>query len=251
MGTRPSGDLTRSILRGLHARVHLRALLFDYGGTLDGDDHWGARFARLYRDAELDVAPSLLRDAFERAEAAVYAEPDVNRASLRQVIDLHVRIQLEALDCRRPALQRVLVDRFVADSEAALARHRALLGTFAARFKLGVVSNFYGNVERILTDAGLAPLLSAIVDSAVVGMAKPEPRIFTYALHALGTAAAETLHVGDSYGHDVLGARRAGLHTAWLTADAEAPTDGIADLRCRTLTDFPAHLSTFAAGPMS
>jgi putative hydrolase of the HAD superfamily len=57
-----------------------------------------------------------------------------------------------------------------------------------------------------------APLhLHFVVDSNVVGISKPDPRIFALGLQAAGTAPEETVHVGDSYFVDVIGARQAGL----------------------------------------
>ena len=54
--------------------------------------------------------------------------------------------------------------------------------------------------------------MGVIVDSAVVGVAKPDPRIFGFALDALGVPAGHTvLHVGDSLRYDVAGALAAGL----------------------------------------
>lgn len=88
----------------------------------------------------------------------------------------------------------------------------------AAGIPLAVVSNADGTVDQILSDAGVCqvgpgPLtpVAIIVDSGAVGVAKPDPAIFTPALDALGSEAARTLHVGDSVHYDVGGARAAGL----------------------------------------
>jgi putative hydrolase of the HAD superfamily len=112
-----------------------------------------------------------------------------------------------------------LAAEFVRRSAAALTASRAALGRLAPRYRLGVVSNFYGNVARILADAGIAPLLTVIADSTRVGVMKPDRRIFEHALAALDVAPAYVLHVGDSYERDVCAARALGLRTAWLVAD--------------------------------
>lgn len=94
-----------------------------------------------------------------------------------------------------------------ADPEAAgvLRRLRARgLGT-------GVVSNSNGSVRGILEELGLAGHLDFILDSTVVGVEKPDPRIFRLALEAARVAPAEAVYVGDLYSVDVLGARGAGL----------------------------------------
>ncbi len=86
----------------------------------------------------------------------------------------------------------------------------------AAGLHLVVVSNSDGSIERKLREAGLRDLLDAVVDSRLVGAEKPDPEIFRHALAQTGRAAARTLHVGDLYSIDVVGARSAGLHAALL-----------------------------------
>jgi putative hydrolase of the HAD superfamily len=66
-------------------------------------------------------------------------------------------------------------------------------------------------VRTALERAGLAEQLGFVIDSSVVGVTKPDPRIFALGLEAAGTAAAETIYVGDSYFVDVVAARAAGL----------------------------------------
>lgn len=85
-----------------------------------------------------------------------------------------------------------------------------------AGLALVVVSNSDGSVERGLTDQGLRGLLDAVFDSQVVGFEKPDPRIFEHALARAGAQPERTLHVGDMYGADVVGARAAGIHAVLL-----------------------------------
>ena len=92
--------------------------------------------------------------------------------------------------------------------------------------RLAVVSNSNGTVARLLEHLDLARWLDAVVDSAVVGFEKPDPRIFRHAADLLGVEPAEAVHVGDLYSVDVLGARAAGVRAilldpagAWKLAD--------------------------------
>lgn len=86
---------------------------------------------------------------------------------------------------------------------------------------LAIVSNADGSVDQILRNAGVCQTgpgefvaMTVIVDSGALGVAKPDPAIFTPALAALGSEAARTLHVGDSVHYDVVGAEAAGLMAA-------------------------------------
>ncbi len=106
---------------------------------------------------------------------------------------------------------------------AALARLRA------AGLRLGVVSNSDGRVEAALEAAGLRRYFDVVLDSALVGVEKPDPAIFHAALEALGVRPDEALYVGDLYEVDVVGARAAGVEAVLLCGSDRA------EHRCRTV----------------
>ncbi len=87
--------------------------------------------------------------------------------------------------------------------------------TFAALramgLRLGIVSNADGKVQAVLNQLELAPFFSCIIDSKIVGVEKPDPAIFQYALQTLSLPAENCVYVGDHYDRDVTGARNAGL----------------------------------------
>lgn len=87
-----------------------------------------------------------------------------------------------------------------------------------------VVSNWDVSLHGVLRDTGLAPLLDAVLTSAEVGVAKPDPAIFALAL-ARGRCAdpAAALHVGDSVEHDIAGALAAGMRAALVVGEAPQP----------------------------
>ena len=220
-----------------------RAILFDYGGTLDGPaSHWLVRFLQLYRDAGLALTFERFREAFDHATRCGYRDATVATFDLPALVEFHVARQLEHLGLSVPAVAVQVVHDFVRASRAALADSRAVLGRLYGRVALGVVSNFYGNLERILADAGFAVLLDTIIDSARVGVSKPDPAIFALALQQVDCEPAEALYVGDSFEKDVVGARGAGLRSAWLVGAAEPPCRApeLVDVRLRTLAELEA-----------
>jgi putative hydrolase of the HAD superfamily len=99
----------------------------------------------------------------------------------------------------------------------------ALRALHATGVKLAIVSNSDGTVEERLAENAICQVgegpgvpVSIVVDSAVVGVAKPDPGIFRFALDAAGVAPEATLYVGDTVGADVVGARAAGLRPIHL-----------------------------------
>lgn len=97
--------------------------------------------------------------------------------------------------------------------------------------KIGLISNtgFTSGpaYRQLLSLYGWDQLLDGVMLSNEVGLAKPNVAIFTRCLNALGVAASDALHVGDSLQHDVLGGQRAGLATVWLNIEGSATPSGI------------------------
>jgi HAD superfamily hydrolase (TIGR01509 family) len=96
-----------------------------------------------------------------------------------------------------------------AEVPAALDRLRA------AGRRLVVVSNANGTLHAHFERLGLAERFDVLIDSCDEGFEKPDPRLFQVALERSGARAETTLHAGDFYHIDVVGARAAGLE-AWL-----------------------------------
>ena len=89
--------------------------------------------------------------------------------------------------------------------------HDGVTAVVAAGYQVAVVSNADGHVKDDLGAAGFGDLFEVIIDSTVVGVSKPDPAIFEYALAALGVEASEAWYVGDSPLFDLGGAEAAGL----------------------------------------
>ena len=95
---------------------------------------------------------------------------------------------------------------------------------------MGVVSNFYGNLENILAEADLTRFFGVIADSTRVGIFKPDLGIFIAALQQLDATPAETAMVGDSLSKDCVPARALGITTIWLRhSDADGGNYGAID----------------------
>lgn len=83
-------------------------------------------------------------------------------------------------------------------------------------YPMVLVSNFYGNINQVLKDAGLKGYFKKVIESAVVGVRKPNPAIFALGVCALDLPASQVLVVGDTYSKDIVPAHQLGCHTLWL-----------------------------------
>jgi FMN phosphatase YigB (HAD superfamily) len=199
------------------------ALLFDFGGTLDTDGvHWCEKFWDLYRAAQVSVDRAAFDQAYLAAERELGRRAPLQHVGLAALLEMQVGLQMSALAALRPGFKRLPAQeaRICAqaneDVEATLVRARSLIEHLRYRYRIGVVSNFYGNLEEVLRDLRLAPWIAVAVDSARVGVSKPDPRIFALALEGLGVPAARCLVIGDAYDRDVVPAKSLGCRTVWL-----------------------------------
>ena len=117
---------------------------------------------------------------------------------------------------------------------------RPALERFAARFRLATLSNGNADLESI----GLAPLFAVMLNAERLGIAKPHPRAFAALARELGCAPRQMLYVGDDPQADVIGARAAGLRTAWVNRRGAAWPDvgPRADLEIASFGDLEAAL---------
>jgi HAD superfamily hydrolase (TIGR01509 family) len=199
------------------SRHGLRAVLFDAGNTLVFLD-----YARLAEGVSAALGLSLTAVVLEQHATAaarameLAAGTDQERAAAYlEALFLLSGVPAQRLGEVRGCVgwmhqERHLWSAVAAGSRESLARLRA------AGFRLGVVSNSDGRVEQALQAAGLRPYFDVVVDSALIGVEKPDPRIFHAALTALGVAPEEALYVGDLYEIDVVGARAAGIEAVLL-----------------------------------
>ena len=209
------------------------AVLFDFGGTLDADGApWKERFFRLYRDEGVMMAPEQFDPLFYSVDDALVGAVPPTLSFRETVLRLSEGVGA-ALGVRDRALAARIASRFVEDARERLRQNRRVLEALGRRYRLGVVSNFYGNLATVCEEAGIRPFFTAVVDSGRSGYLKPDPRIFHQAVEELGVDHSRAMFVGDSLPRDMAGARAVGIPHIWITAPTPhgkrpcCPEDGV------------------------
>jgi putative hydrolase of the HAD superfamily len=217
--------------------LKIQAVLFDFGGTLDGDGvNWLDRFYALYAATDLSLPRDRIRYAFDFAEAQALRDPAMRFARLDEMLQRHVRLQFSDFGIENAAVENQIVSNFAAAVRAAAARNESLLAKLnRAGFRLGVISNGCGNTASLCDDLGFAKHLALVLDSHCIGVSKPDPQFFRYAADQLAIAPARVLMVGDSLGRDIRPAKQIGMRTVWLSQEATA--DPAADFHISQLAE--------------
>jgi putative hydrolase of the HAD superfamily len=227
----------------------LRAVLFDWGGTLMNDE-WseeialeghtaglaalarddlpdGAAFTRYLQEHEAELFPRATED-----------EIDIAAVMGRSFFDHGVELTDDDIRLFLQAAQDVWSSYYALASST-----HALLEALRERgLRLALVSNTASPgwlLEPILERQGLTARVDAVVVSSEVGKRKPHPAIFERALRELGVDATDALFVGDRLEADVAGASRVGMRTVqalWFRAD-EGPAGVEPDFQAFTQMD--------------
>jgi len=210
-----------------------RAILLDALGTLLELAPPGPELRAALGRRGIDVKPAAA-DRAMGAEIAYYKDHLMAGADHRGVIALRRRCA-EVLAAALPdEVRRTLA---LEDIEAAMLEAlrfapydevpEALRALRAEGLRLVVVSNWDRSLHDVLHAAGLSSHLHGVLTSAEVGVAKPDPAIFSRALSVAGAPASAVLHVGDRLDEDVAGARAAGIEPVLVVRDGRTPPAGV------------------------
>lgn len=195
-----------------------KGYIFDYGGTLDtGGQHWGMLLWHAFERHQVPVSESQFRDAY------VYAERTLGKNKIIQPTDtflqtLKKKVQLELTYLNNESYTDAIVSDVYERTKSQTALSRRVLMQMKAS-PMVLVSNFYGNISVVLQEFGLDGIFAEVIESAVVGIRKPDPQIFLLGVDALGMKPEEVTVVGDSLEKDIIPAKRAGCHTVWLKGE--------------------------------
>ena len=204
--------------------------LFDYGGTLDtGGQHWGKVLWHAYERHKMPFNEQQFREAYVHAERTLGKNPIIQSAdTFRKTLETKVRLQLEFLGTYDDDSLQSILDDVYTIAVRQTAHSSKILLKLKSHCPLVLVSNFYGNLSTVLREFGLDGIFETVVESAVVGVRKPDPRIFLMGVEALGLPPSKVTAVGDSLEKDVIPARQVGCRTVWLQGETWTPYDSSA-----------------------
>ena len=203
--------------------MEIKGIIFDYGGTLDSRGvHWSEVLWNGYQQAGVPIDKETFRNAYVEGERALAREriilPQDNFLTLlRKKVELEISFLPEQPD-NPTRLSWIDSIATYCDNAArsCIDEAKPVLEKLHERYPMMLVSNFYGNIDEVLRDYGIRHLFKGIIESAVVGVRKPNPTLFRLGIDALELRPDEVLVVGDSLNKDIQPSEALGCHVLWL-----------------------------------
>ena len=197
----------------------IKGILIDFGGTIDSDGiHWFDQFRDAY-SLVASVPESLLWDAYVHAERTLGRNPIIGPDyTFCKTLQTKIALQTEYLQCKGVTI--TAQDTILDTCYNKVVKHISSVSKpVLERIQLPMVlvTNFYGNMHTVLKEFSLDHLFKDVIESAVVGVRKPDPQIFRLGVAALGLEPAEIVMIGDSPDKDILPAQSIGCQTFQIT----------------------------------
>jgi FMN phosphatase YigB (HAD superfamily) len=239
------------VTNGGRAHDDRGAVLFDFGGTLDADGlRWSVRFHEAYAAGGGQLGADAFESLFRQSDRALETYPGIRGLGFRVMLDAQAGILRTLLPDGASIDPVAMANRVHQQAVQIVARNRPLLEGLQPRFRLGIISNFTGNLGICLTELGIRDLFEIVTDSAILGFSKPDARPFTHTIEALGLPPQETWMVGDNFEADVRPGARLGMQTVWLApAQRPLPTGCVPTARIASLTELPRVLAAATLPP--
>lgn len=204
----------------------MNGLIFDYGGTLDTNGvHWFFMFKEAYLACRIDIDEGVLRSVYVQTERALEQGKHIWPADsfysvLQKKTAFHKLFLKEtySIDISQDKLNSVTNYCYMRVKNNIERITVPVLDICAQQARLVLVSNFYGNLETVLSEFGLKKYFYSIVESAQVGIRKPDTGIFKIGARSFPPSVNPVV-VGDSYKNDIAPALSLGMRAVWLKVD--------------------------------
>jgi putative hydrolase of the HAD superfamily len=225
----------------------VKGIIFDYGGTIDSNGkHWAEVLWEAYQDQQVPVTKEQFREAYVFGERYLASNPVIQPDDnflilLKKKVDLQIRYLIDkdflSDGDKSKNFSVAISEQCYTFVRNLISKEKNLLASLKSRYPMVLVSNFYGNVQAVLGDFGLLGYFDDIIESAVVGVKKPDPAIFGLGVEKLGLPGSSVVVIGDSYTKDIVPASKNGCQTIWLKGLGwgDDDQDATADL---IITDF-------------
>ncbi len=202
----------------------MKAVLFDYGGTIDTNGvHWSEKFRDAYESLNLFIPKEKFSASYGFATnkmdkfidhsydlfKTIHKQISMQINFLKDNYEVYAKINSEEIS---QAAAKICYDEVIKSVQNAI----PLLKKLKEKYKLAIVSNYHGNLNSVLNEVKILEIFDETIDSSIVNIWKPDPEIFSLAIKKFNLTPAECFVIGDSYERDIEPAKSIGCKTIWL-----------------------------------
>lgn len=203
---------------------NIETVIFDFGGTLDTN---GIPLCQMFLEI-LKAEGFIINDKsycniFEESEKYIKCNIDNISFDYKKLLKEQLAFIISKLHLlgyenkyNRERFINEIIFEIWSEIKNNLSNSKEILETLKKRYKLCLVSNFYGNLEEICVFLDFHQYFNVILDSTNTCIQKPHPGIFSIVLKKLNSLPEKTIVVGDSYEEDIVPSKIIGCKTIWL-----------------------------------
>ena len=207
----------------------VKGVLLDYGGTIDTNGlHWGAVLWESYQKHLVNVDKTAFSKAYSFGERSLAINPIIKPDhTFYDTLYLKIEQQFKFLKENGFAAEEDLMAslaKSIADdcnnfAQETIEKAKPVLAQLAENYPLVLVSNFYGNIRKVLEVFGIGHYFKHVIESAVVGIRKPNPEIYKLGADFVKLLPQECVVIGDSFPKDIVPAKELGCKAIWLNVE--------------------------------
>ena len=204
-----------------------KLLIFDFGGTIDTDGiHWSELFWEYYLQQNININKDLFNYGYVNSQKYLDSSNKLVDKTLKDTIFTQLCLQnytiFEKTNKHYLKLRQIdiITDNIYNFVTMTINKAIVTIEKLKTNRKLAIVSNFNGNLQIVCDEFKITNYFDYLIDSAIVKLWKPDPKIFEHCLLISGFKAEESVVIGDSYSRDIVPAKSLGCQTIWLNKNS-------------------------------
>jgi putative hydrolase of the HAD superfamily len=203
---------------------NIETVIFDFDGTLDTNGiPWEQKYLITLKTNEFIFDEKLYYRIFKASKKFLINNSNNNSYIYKELVRDQLSLIISNIHLfgyeDKHSYERIIKDVFAdlwMEINYCIKNSKEILESLKKKYKLGLVSNYYGNIKEICSDLDLNIYFNAILDSNTLEIQKPHPGIFSIALEELNALPERTIVISDSYEEDIVPSKIVGCNTIWL-----------------------------------
>ena len=221
-------------------KQRVKALAFDFGGTLDSPFlHWMDIYIKLYnQEFDFNLTADTFRPIYVRTERMLdydkVIQPNFSLYETQHMkASLHFKGFAEAGFVKQasPELVNRAAELIVEYTSHYVHAAQPVLELLSQKYPLLLVSNYYGNVAKVVEELGVGKYFQSITDSTIENVRKPDPMLWQLAIERAGFAPSEVVIIGDSMKNEIMPGLSLGCQVIHGIPQSEEAKDEITTIR--------------------